>query len=86
VPHSRKFLRTLYDEYAPGLWDLLRFFDHQHLPAHLQDVVEPFDELASRIAERVLENEGNVVQTRMALEKLLEAKDCAVRALVRDED
>ena len=48
--------------------------------------MEPFDELASRIAERVLENEGNVVQTRMALEKLLEAKDCAVRALVRDED
>ena len=53
---------------------LLRFFAWSHLPPHLQDVSRPFAELAQQVAERANGPEGTV-----ALRKLLEAKDCAVR-------
>lgn len=56
--------------------ELLRFFEFGHLPEHLQQVSRPFHALATRILE--LTNSGQ--EQDMALRKLLEAKDCAVRA------
>lgn len=57
---------------------LLQFFEFSHLPLHLQAVVQPFAVLARSLAENL---PGNPEKTA-ALRKLLEAKDCAVRAHV----
>lgn len=57
---------------------LLQFFAYEHLPQHLQVVSKPFRELAERITAELPRNPERTV----ALRKLLEAKDCAVRALV----
>ena len=57
---------------------IAQFFEFSHLPAHLQAVSRPFGELAERIVETLPRNPERTV----ALRKLLEAKDAAVRALV----
>lgn len=57
---------------------LLQFFACEHLPPHLQAVSKPFGDLARQIVETL---PGNPERT-VALRKLLEAKDCAVRALL----
>jgi hypothetical protein len=57
---------------------LLQFFAHAHLPPHLQAVSRPFGELATFIVDNLPRNPERTV----ALRKLLEAKDCAVRALL----
>lgn len=59
---------------------LLRWFDSSHLPAHLQAVVKPFEELAKLLDLRLLSPFSD--EPDMALRKLLEAKDCAVRAAI----
>lgn len=55
---------------------ILQFFAFAHLPPHLQAVSRPFGELAEQI---VLDLPRNPERT-IALRKLLEAKDAAVRA------
>ena len=55
---------------------LLQFFEYKHLPEHLQVISKPFGELANHIVETLPRNPERTV----ALRKLLEAKDCAVRA------
>lgn len=55
---------------------ILRFFAWEHLPPKLQQVSKPFGELAQQLARDLPQNE----ETEQALRKLLEAKDCAVRA------
>ncbi len=57
---------------------LLQFFVYAHLPEHLQMVSKPFGELADHIVKTLPRNPERTV----ALRKLLEAKDCAVRALL----
>jgi hypothetical protein len=57
---------------------LMQFFKYEHLPPHLQTVSKPFGDLAMEM-DQILP--GNPEKTT-ALRKLLEAKDCAVRALV----
>lgn len=57
---------------------LMQFFEYSHLPEHLQAVSKPFGELAKHIEETLPSNPEKTV----ALRKLLEAKDCAVRALL----
>lgn len=54
----------------------LQFFSFSHLPAHLREVSEPFGDLALQIAISLPDNPERTV----ALRKLLEAKDAAVRA------
>lgn len=56
---------------------LLQFFAYAHLPAHLQEISKPFGELADKIAAG-----PQNAETTTALRKLLEAKDCAVRAVL----
>lgn len=55
---------------------MLQFFEWSHLPPELQAISKPFGELAVRIVETLPRNPERTV----GLRKLLEAKDCAVRA------
>ena len=57
---------------------ILQFFAYSHLPPHLQTVSKPFGDLAQQIVEALPRNPERTV----AMRKLLEAKDAAVRALV----
>jgi hypothetical protein len=57
---------------------IAQFFAYAHLPAHLQEVSRPFGELAVSLINTLPRNPERTV----ALRKLLEAKDAAVRALV----
>lgn len=57
---------------------ILRFFHYGHLPASLQAASRPFCDLARHIVETLPRNPERTV----ALRKLLEAKDAAVRANV----
>lgn len=58
--------------------ELLQFFEFTHLPHHLQVVSRPFAELAHQVVAVCPVNP----ETTTALRKLLEAKDCAVRAVI----
>lgn len=60
---------------------MLQFFEYEHLPEHLQAVSLPFAELAHQIVNTLPSNPERTV----ALRKLLEAKDCAVRAVLFKE-
>lgn len=55
---------------------ILRYFHYSHLPDHLKARSAPFCALARRIVDEVPRNPERTV----ALRKLLEAKDAAVRA------
>jgi hypothetical protein len=55
---------------------LMQFFEFAHLPLDLQQVSGMFGELAKWIDQTLPDNAEKTV----ALRKLLEAKDCAVRA------
>lgn len=61
----------------PAAEALLRYFKYDHLPAHLAEVSKPFADLAEVVAHTLGGPEATV-----CLRKLLEAKDCAVRAAV----
>lgn len=60
---------------------MLQFFTYLHLPEHLRKVSRPFCELAFDIVATLPRNPERTV----ALRKLLEAKDCAVRASLYEE-
>jgi hypothetical protein len=55
---------------------MLQFFDAGHLSTELQKVSVPFQRLALVLVETLPRNP----ERTSALRKLLEAKDCAVRA------
>jgi len=57
---------------------LLQFFVYDHLPEKLRIVSRPFSLLAHSIVEMCPKNPERTV----ALRKLLEAKDCAVRSII----
>jgi NAD(P)H-dependent FMN reductase len=58
---------------------ILRFFEYKHLPEKLQAISKPFGELAKNIDQLEASSQE---EKEMALRKLLEAKDCAVRAIL----
>lgn len=59
--------------------DVLRFFHYAHLPQALRDASAPFCHLARGVVDRL----PRCPQRTICLNKLLEAKDAAVRTLVR---
>lgn len=61
----------------PAIQHVLKFFAYGHLPSNLQAVSKPFHDLAHEIAVR-----ADNPETTIALRKLLEAKDAAVRAML----
>lgn len=60
---------------------ILQFFTYAHLPAHLQLVSAGFAALANSIVANLPRN----AERSVALRKLLEAKDAAVRASIFQE-
>lgn len=74
---------------------ILQFFAYQHLPAHLQAISKPFCELANAMVFGDNGSESGSCtlgpplprnpERTVALRKLLEAKDAAVRAKLAQE-
>ena len=61
---------------TPAEEPILQFFEYAHLPAELQEISRPFCVLAAVIVESLPRN----AERSVALRKLLESKDAAVRA------
>ncbi|MET7437932.1 hypothetical protein ACFYQQ_01285 [Streptomyces sp. NPDC005496] len=69
------------DPYAdrhPGTSHVARYFAYAHLPEQLQSVSRPFQELADQMIQALPDGP----ELTAGLRKLLEAKDCMVRAAV----
>lgn len=62
-------------------YPILRYFEYGHLPKHLQEISMPIAELAKKFATDLPYN----AETSTGLRKLLEAKDCFVRAKLEVE-
>ena len=60
----------------PGTSHVARYFSYAHLPPHLQEVSRPFQELADTMICALPDGP----ELTAGLRKLLEAKDCMVRA------
>lgn len=60
---------------------ILQYFEFAHLPDHLAVISEPFYKLAHSMCVQLPRNPERTVMLR----KLLEAKDCAVRAKLTKE-
>lgn len=65
-------------ERHPAIVHVLMFFNYAHLPEHLQVISKDFCDLAYKTADRAPQSQ----ETTVALRKLLEAKDAAVRAVL----
>lgn len=67
------------------VYPVLRYFTYEHLPTHLAEISRPFCLLAQETAKRWERNNNEVSysETVKALDRLLEAKDAAVRAAVK---
>jgi hypothetical protein len=63
---------------VPGEDPMLQFFAYKHLPEHLQVISQPFGDFAEIIVDTLPRNSERTT----CLRKLLEAKDCAVRAVL----
>lgn len=60
----------------PATVHLARFFEYEHLPAYLQDFSRPCHDLAALMIDTIPDNP----ELTVGLRKLMEAKDCFVRA------
>lgn len=55
---------------------VIKYFTFAHLPAHLQEVSKPIGELAQKMEDELPDGP----EKSAGMRKLLEAKDCFVRA------
>lgn len=55
---------------------IMKYFAYAHLPEHLQKISKPFGDLAQQMDEMLPDGP----EKSAGLRKLLEAKDCMVRA------
>lgn len=62
-----------------GMHELMRYFKYDHLPEDLQVISRPFAELAEGLSLARVTDEA---ERTIALRKLLEAKDAAVRSVL----
>lgn len=62
-------------------YPILKYFKFDHLPPKLQTISKRFSELAENMALTL----PNCPETSAGLRKLLEAKDCAVRAALESD-
>lgn len=58
---------------------IMQFFNYEHLPHDLQEISAPFCILARKIVSVL----PRCAERSASLRKLLEAKDCAVRARIQ---
>lgn len=61
-------------------YPILLHFQFTHLPEHLQKISEPWCRLAWKMVRTLPHNE----ETNVALRKLLEGKDAAVRSVIQE--
>ena len=61
----------------PATAAILKFFEYEHLPLHMRAASKPFCDLAYEVAWMETEHGAELTA---GLRKLLEAKDCIVRA------
>lgn len=66
----------------PATANVLRYFEYKHLPPELAKLSERFHDLAHELANR---EDLQGTELTVGLRKLLEAKDCAVRAARANE-
>jgi len=57
---------------------IMKYFEYAHLPEKLQAVSKPIGELAKQMDENLPDG----AEKSAGLRKLLEAKDCLVRAML----
>ena len=57
-------------------YKIIQYFEYDHLPFELHRISKPFYQLAITMVDTLPHN----TEKYFALRKLLEAKDCAVRA------
>ena len=65
----------------PAQEPILQFFQFSHLPENLKDISRQFANVANWVVEKLPRN----AERSVALRKLLEAKDAAVRAALQSE-
>ena len=58
---------------------ILKFFEYEHLPVHLQSISKEFYEVAHTMQGCMSDN----AEKSAGLRKLLEAKDCFVRGAIK---
>ena len=63
----------------PTIQDFAQWFDYDHLPEHLK----PFSQQCYDLAANMISDLPDSPQLSLGLQKLLEAKDCFVRASVQ---
>ena len=68
-------------ELHPSVQQVLQYFTYQHLPEKLQEISRPCCDLACKMATSLNQNP----ELTVGLRKLLEAKDCFVRAGLIEE-
>ena len=65
---------AIMSDYQPS--PIVRYFNYQHLPQHLQTISKPIGDLAEQMDKTLPPS----AEKSAGLRKLLEAKDCFVRA------
>jgi len=78
VADQKSGARPIAELGSPQAEHILQFFASDHLPERLQAVSRPFGLLALELLNKLPRNPERTV----ALRKLLESKDAAVRALI----
>ncbi len=58
---------------------IMQYFKYDHLPEHLQKISKPIGDLATQMNETLPDGP----EKSAGLRKLLEAKDCMVRASIK---
>ena len=64
---------------------ILKHFEYEHLPEDLKEVSKKFHDLAHDMVDKLLTNVSELYhnpELEAGLRKLLEAKDCFVRAAI----
>jgi hypothetical protein len=70
--------QELVDKILLGRHSILKYFKYDHLPIHLQEISAPISAMAFKMAATLPAN----AELSAGLRKLLEAKDCFVRAQI----
>lgn len=81
VPGTREHAERLTEGRHPGVRDALQWLTFSHLPQALQRYSQPFYVAAVELVRTVL---TDCPELTTALNKLIEAKDSAVRAGIKD--
>ena len=61
---------------------LLKWLRHDHLPPHLQAMMQPIETLAQEMDDTLAEG----AEKTAGMRKLVEAKDCFVRARIEQDE